>query len=235
MKRTRTVHSLGLEDLSQAVRYRRYLFELIEPYLGDSVVEVGAGLGDFAAQLTGRRRLVVTDSDPFCLRALRERLGARPEVEVRALDLPGEAATVAPVDSVVAINLLEHLEDDVGGLRALGSMALPGGNVVLLVPGYPALYGSFDRAVGHLRRYTPEALRRVVEAAGLEVAVLHPVNLLGGLAWWVAVRIGGRSRPTPVLLRLYDRVVVPLVRLSERRFTPPFGQSVICVASVPAA
>jgi SAM-dependent methyltransferase len=235
MKRTRTVHSLGLEDLSQAVRYRRYLFELIEPYLGDSVVEVGAGLGDFAAQLTGRRRLVVTDSDPFCLRALRERLGARPEVEVRALDLPGEAATVAPVDSVVAINLLEHLEDDVGGLRALGSMALPGGNVVLLVPGYPALYGSFDRAVGHLRRYTPEALRRVVEAAGLEVAVLHPVNLLGGLAWWAAVRIGGRSRPTPVLLRLYDRAVVPLVRLSERHFTPPFGQSVICVASVPAA
>jgi hypothetical protein len=107
--------------------------------------------------------------------------------------------------------------------------------VVLLVPGYPALYGAFDRAVGHRRRYTPETLRRVVEAAGLQVAVLHPVNLLGGLAWWAAVRIGGRARPTPVLLRLYDRVVVPLVRLSERRFTPPFGQSVICVASVPAA
>jgi SAM-dependent methyltransferase len=234
MKRTRTVHSLGLEDLSQAVRYRRYLFELIEPHLGDSVLEVGAGIGDFAAQLTGRRRLVVTDSDPFCLRALRERLGGRPEVEVRALNLPLEAATGAPVDSVVAINVLEHLEDDVGGLRALGSMALPGGNVVLLVPGYPALYGEFDRAVGHLRRYTPETLRRAVEAAGLQVAVLHPVNLLGGLAWWAAVRIGGRTRPTPVLLRLYDRVIVPLVRLSERRFAPPFGQSVICVAGVPA-
>jgi SAM-dependent methyltransferase len=234
MEHARTVHSLGLEELSQAVRYRRYLFGLVEPYLGDSVLEVGAGIGDFAAQLTGRRRLVVTDSDPYCVLELRRRLGGRPGVEVRALDLRDGAAVDPPVDSVVAINLLEHLADDVEALRSMAAMAVPGGNVVLIVPGYPALYGEFDRAVGHLRRYTPATLRRAVEAAGLEVAVLRPVNLLGGLAWWVAVRRGGRARPTPWLVKLYDRLVVPLVRLSERRFQPPFGQSVICVARVPA-
>jgi SAM-dependent methyltransferase len=230
---TRTVHSLGLEDLSMAVRYRRYLYELLEPYLGDSVLEVGAGLGDFAAQLAGRRRLVVTDSDPFCVWSLRERLGDRPEVEVRALDLQGEATIGAPVESVVAINVLEHLEDDEHALAAMRSVVLPGGRVLLLVPGYPALYGEFDLAVGHLRRYTPAALRHAVEAAGLHVEVLRPVNLLGGLAWWAAVRMGGRARPTPTLVKLYDRVIVPLVRASERRFDPPFGQSVICVARVP--
>jgi SAM-dependent methyltransferase len=152
----------------------------------------------------------------------------------RPLELPGEVAMGAPVDSVVAINLLEHLEDDVAALRSIRSAAVPGGNVVLIVPGYPALYGEYDRAVGHLRRYTPDTLRQAVEAAGLRVAVLRPVNLLGGLAWWAAVRMGGRARPTPMLVRLYDRLVVPLVRLSERRFEPPFGQSVICVARVPA-
>jgi SAM-dependent methyltransferase len=166
---TRTVHSLGLEDLSMAVRYRRYLYELLEPYLGDSVLEVGAGLGDFAAQLAGRRRLVVTDSDPFCVWSLRERLGDRPEVEVRALDLQGEATIGAPVESVVAINVLEHLEDDEHALAAMRSVVVPGGRVLLLVPGYPALYGEFDLAVGHLRRYTPAALRHAVEAAGLHV------------------------------------------------------------------
>jgi SAM-dependent methyltransferase len=234
MNRTHAVHTLGLEELSQAVRYRRYLFELIEPHLGDSVLEVGAGIGDFAAQLTGRRRVIVTDSDPVCLSALRERLGGRPEVTVRALELPGEVAIGAPVDSVVAINILEHLEDDLGALRDLRAAVVPGGTVVLLVPGYPALYGEYDRAVGHLRRYTPATLRRVVEAAGLRVEVLRPVNLLGGLAWWAAVRMGGRARPTPILVKLYDRAVVPLVRFSERLVKPPFGQSVICVASVPA-
>jgi SAM-dependent methyltransferase len=228
-----TIHTLGLEDLSEAIRYRRYLFDLIEPYLGDSVLEVGAGLGDFAAQLTGRKRLVVSDSDPFCLWALRARLGSRPEVEVRALDLFREIEVDPPVDSVVAINVLEHLEEDVRALKAMGSTVIAGGNVVLLVPGYPSLYGEFDRAVGHLRRYTPEALRQAVEAAGLQVTVLKPVNLLGGLAWWAAVRMGGRARPTPTLVKLYDQVIVPLVRASERRFDPPFGQSVICVARVP--
>jgi SAM-dependent methyltransferase len=233
MERTNVDHTLGLEELSQAVRYRRYLFELIEPHLGASVLEVGAGTGEFAAQLTGRRRVIVTDGDPGCVSALRERLGDRPEVTVAALDLPGEVAIGAPVDSVVAINVLEHLQDDVGTLRDLRGAVVPGGTLVLLVPGYPALYGEFDRAVGHLRRYTPATLRRAVEAAGLRVEVLRPVNLLGGLAWWAAVRVGGRARPTPVLVKLYDRFVVPLVRLSERLVEPPFGQSVICVARVP--
>ena len=228
-----TIHTLGLEDLSEAVRYRRYLYDLIEPHLGDSVLEVGAGLGDFAAQLTGRKRLVVSDSDPFCLWSLRARLGSRPDVEVRTLDLLGEVTFDLPVDSVVAINVLEHLEEDVRALKAMGSTVVAGGNLVLLVPGYPSLYGEFDRAVGHVRRYTPKALRRAVEAAGLQVTMLKPVNLLGGLAWWAAVRVGGRARPTPTLVKLYDRLIVPLVRASERRFDPPFGQSVICVARVP--
>src|SRR5215218_6631671 len=177
---TRTVHSLGLEDLSMAVRYRRYLYELLEPYLGDSVLEVGAGLGDFAAQLAGRRRLVVTDSDPFCVWSLRERLGDRPEVEVRALDLQGEATIGAPVESVVAINVLEHLEDDEHALAAMRSVVVPGGRVLLLVPGYPALYGEFDLAVGHLRHYTPAALRHAVAAAGRPGQAVRPRRRAAG-------------------------------------------------------
>ncbi|HEY9379547.1 MAG TPA: glycosyltransferase, partial [Jiangellaceae bacterium] len=119
-----TIHTLGLEDLGAAVRYRRYQFELIEPHLGDSVLEVGAGLGDFAAQLTGRTRLVVADSDPLCLWSLRARFGSRPEVEVRALDLLREVGVDPPVDSVVAINVLEHLEEDVRILKAMGSTVI---------------------------------------------------------------------------------------------------------------
>jgi hypothetical protein len=103
---------------------------------------------------------------------------------VRTLDLLGEVAFDLPVDSVVAINVLEHLEQDVRALKAMGATVVAGGNLVLLVPGYPSLYGEFDRAVGHVRRYTPKALGQAVEAAGLQVTVLKPVNLLGGLAWW---------------------------------------------------
>jgi hypothetical protein len=114
----------------------------------------------------------------------------------------------------------------------MAAAAVPGGSVVLMVAGYPALAGAYERAVGQ-RRYTPDSLRTVVEQAGLTVERLAPVNLLGGLAWWLAVRVGGVARPTPALVSLYDRVVVPAERLIERRAEPPFGQSLLCVARVP--
>jgi SAM-dependent methyltransferase len=227
-----TIHTLGLEDLTAARRYRRYLFGQLAPYLGQDVLEVGAGLGDFSAQLLDRERLVVTDSDPVCLRALEERFSGRPGVEVIAGD---HLKVEPPVDTVVAIHVLERMADDVAALRGMAGAAVPGGRLLLLVAGYPQLAGPFDRALGHLRRYTPDGLRAAVEAAGLVPEVVRPVNLLGGLAWWAAVRVGRQGRPTPALVRLYDRLVIPAERLLERRVRPGFGQSVLCVARVPQA
>jgi hypothetical protein len=97
---------------------------------------------------------------------------------------------------------------------------IPGGNLVLLVPGYPARTGAYDRALGPSRRYTPAGLRAAVEAAGLAVQVVRPVNLLGGIAWWAAVRMARQARPTPTLVDLYDRFVIPAERALECRLTP---------------
>jgi SAM-dependent methyltransferase len=227
-----TIHTLGLEDLATAHRYRRYLHGLVAPYLGRSVLEVGAGLGDFSAQLLDRDRLVVNDNDPICVRALDERFGERPGIEVLPADVL-KLKVEPPVDSVVALNVLERMDDDVAALRSMARAALPGGRVLLIVPAFPSLAGAFDDALGHLRRYTPDSLRAAVEAAGLIPEVIRPVNLLGGLAWWAAVRVGRQGRPTPALVNLYDRMVVPAERALERRVQPRFGQSILCVAQVP--
>ena len=72
-----------------------------------------------------------------------------------------------------------------------------------------------------------------MEAAGLQVARVRPVNFLGGIAWWLAVRRGGAGAPNPKLVWLYDHIVVPISRTVERFIRPPFGQSVLCVAEVP--
>jgi glycosyltransferase involved in cell wall biosynthesis/SAM-dependent methyltransferase len=227
-----TIHTLGLEDLATAHRYRRYLFGLLAPYLGRSVLEVGAGLGDFSTQLVDRDRLVVNDNDPICVRALDERFGERPGIEVVAADVL-KLKVEPPVDSVVAVNVLERVDDDVAALRSMATATLPGGRLLLVVPGYPSLAGAYDHALGHQRRYTPDSLRATVEAAGLFPEVVRPVNLLGGLAWWAAVRVARQARPTPALVRLYDRLVVPAERALERRVNPRFGQSILCVAQVP--
>lgn len=228
----------GLEDASgrHQQRYRAYQFELIARHCGPSVLEVGAGLGEFASQFTGLQRHVVTDVDPECVAHLGRRFADRPEVEARRLDLQGNANGAGPrVSTVVAINVLEHIEQDSAALASLAEMVEPGGTIVLWVPGYMQLYGDFDRAVGHVRRYTPATLRAAIVGAGLVPQQVHPVNLLGGVAWWLAVRRGGVGSPRPGLLRVYDRCVVPLTRALERRVTPPFGQSVLGVATVPTA
>ncbi len=213
-----------------ARRYRDYQLALIGPHLGESVLEVGSGLGDVSAMLTGARRLIVSDTDPACLDALRTRFAGDPRVDVLELDLDAEVALGEQVDSVLAMNVLEHIEDDVAALRALGRLLVPTGAVVLWVPAYPALYGDFDRMVGHYRRYTPASLRATVGAAGLVPELVRPVNLLGGIAWWAAVRRGGAGSASERLVRTYDRFVVPLTRALERHWCPPFGQSVLCVA-----
>jgi SAM-dependent methyltransferase len=231
----------GLEDGSGAHqrRYRAFQLELIAPHCGPSVLEVGAGLGEFAAQFTGEQfaglqRHVVTDVDPDAVARLAERFRDRPEVSARVLDLTdGPLEVGEPVSTVVAINVLEHIEDDADALRRLATLVEPGGRLVLWVPGYQQLYGEFDRAVGHVRRYTPDTLRSAIEAAGLRPTDVRPVNLLGGIAWWATVRRGGVGTPNPRLVSIYDRVVVPCTRFLERRITPPFGQSVLGVAVVP--
>ena len=225
----------GLEDAGAAEdrrRYRAYQLELIAPHCGSSVLEVGAGLGDFAAQLRGLDRVVVTDVDPDAVAAMARRFADRPEVEARRLDLddPATLELDQPVSAVVAINVLEHIEQDAEALRRLAGLVEPGGRVVMFVPGYMRLYGDFDRLVGHVRRYTPATLSAAFVRAGLRPVETRPVNLLGGLAWWATVRRGGVGTPDPRLVRAYDRWLVPTTRFLERRVRPPFGQSVLGVA-----
>ncbi len=218
----------------EAKNYRKYEFDMIAPWCGRSLLEIGSGLGDFSAQFEGRfDRLVVSDNDSYCVEQLRKRYEGREDVEVLKLALPCDIPVSAPVDTVVAMNVLEHIEKDTEALRCLSSALVPGGRVVLWVPGYQQLYGDFDRKVGHVRRYTPATLSHAVQEAGLEIEVCKPINFLGGLAWWFAVRKGGAGYPDPKLVRIYDRTVVPLTRAIERVVTPPFGQTVLCVARRP--
>lgn len=231
-----TGRSLEDESEQDQQRYRRYQLELISRHCGPSVLEVGAGLGEFATLFTGLERHVVTDVDPACVAHLERRFAARPDVEALQLDLQGATPEAGPpVSTIVAVNVLEHIDEDSAALRALTTMVEPGGNIVVWVPGYMQLYGDFDRRVGHVRRYTPATLRTAIVGAGLVPTEVRPVNMLGGIAWWLAVRRGGVGPPRPAVRRGYDRVLVPVTRALESRWTPPFGQSVLGVAAVPAS
>ena len=227
------LQSETLEDLVEARHYRRWLVDLALPHLGDDPLEVGSGLGHYAADwaAAGVPRWTASEADPGRLAQLRTRFAGDPVVRVRELSVPVEQT--AQHSAVVAYNVLEHIPDDVAALRAFAGLLRPGGRVVLVVPAFPSAMSRFDLAIGHQRRYRRRTLRTAAEDAGLRVEVLHHVNAVGLLGWYVAVKaLRGRPR-AGLLLTAYDRGVVPWLRRVEARTPPPFGQSLFLVARRP--
>jgi SAM-dependent methyltransferase len=218
----------------EAKNYRQYELDMVAPHVGRSMLEIGSGLGHFAEAFLPRLdRLVASDFDPYCVEQLKKRFAGRDDIDVLQFGLPTEIPIGDKVDTVVMMNVLEHIEEDVEALRSLAKVTVPGGRIIIWVPGYMQLYGDFDRKVGHVTRYTPKTLAATVTGAGLGIETLKPINFLGGIAWWVAVRRGGAGYPDPKLVKIYDRTVVPMTRAIERVVRPPFGQTVFCVARVP--
>src|SRR5919198_278074 len=159
-----------LDRMSSARNYNAWLLERARPYLGARVVDVGAGIGTFTVEL-GRfaDSVVALEPDPEEASVLRSRFAGDERVSVlqcTAAELPVDEARF---DAAICFNVLEHVPDDVGALRAVHSRLRPGGHLLLLVPAHPALYGETDRAVDHVRRYDRETLRRAAETAGFEL------------------------------------------------------------------
>jgi SAM-dependent methyltransferase len=218
-----------LEDLRTAVNYRRWLCSLGVPFFGDDVLEIGSGLGYYAADWADMGvRITASEADPARLAHLTETFAGDPRVRVRELAVPIEEE--ADYSTVVAYNVLEHIPDDVAALRAFRGLLRPDGAVVLIVPAFQGAMSRFDRAIGHQRRYTRAALSAALGQAGLHVERCHYVNAPGLLAWYVGMRLlGGRPKEGP-LLTVWDRAVVPVERRIERYVRMPFGQSVFAVA-----
>ena len=222
-----------LEILAAAPRYNAWMFEVIAPFLGRRILEVGAGIGNMSQEFlrTSPELLVVTDTDEFYRRRLTERFGTRPEVVVEALTMP-DASAVARflphrIDTAIALNVVEHIEDDVGTLAAMRSLLVPSGRVIILVPALQAIYGELDRQLGHFRRYGRATLGAAFRRAGLTVEHLFWFNRVGVLGWWFNGRVRRVTRIPLEQLRGFDRMV-PLLRL-ERYLPLPFGQSLIAV------
>lgn len=217
-----------LEDLREAVNYRRWLAALAVPWLGDDALEIGSGLGDHAAEWASLGvGITASEADPGRLAYLRSRFDGDGRVAVREVRVPIDVT--AEHSAVVAVNVLEHIQDDVRALRSFRGLVREGGHVVIVVPAFPFAFSRFDAEIGHFRRYRRGSLRAAMEAADLEVVHIRYVNSVGLIAWFIAMRVL-RMRPgRGASLRLYDRLVVPLVRRVEQLGAPPFGQSVLAV------
>jgi SAM-dependent methyltransferase len=213
--------------MESAERYNAWLFSRARPHLGPRVLDVGAGIGTFTAFLAQTaNEVVAVEPDAEEASLLRGRFPGAPNVTV----VHGTAADADGMfDAALCFNVLEHVPDDVGALRAVHDRLKPGGRLVVLVPAHPALYGAVDRAVDHVRRYDRATLRRSLGDADFGVIELRHVNPVGAAGWLVSSKLLRRDEIPTGPLALYDRLVPVFRALDALRL--PFGLSLWAVAT----
>jgi SAM-dependent methyltransferase len=221
-----------LESISGALnRYNQWMFVQVAPALGEDVLEVGSGIGNLSAFLTDRRRVCLSDVSATYLDILKNRFGQRENVSVHHWDLgtpAPEALQPGSFDTVICLNVLEHIQDDRAALQRMHRLLKPGGRLALLVPAHPFLYNGFDKGLDHFRRYNKHDLRRQLEESGFHVRKLWYFNALGALGWFVNGHLLRKTRLPSGQMKLFD-LLVPLLKL-ERLLPMPFGISVIALA-----
>jgi glycosyltransferase involved in cell wall biosynthesis len=225
-----------LDSLAGTKRFNRWMADTVRPWLGSRVLELGAGIGNMSQHLSrGRKTYVASDIDEEHMARLRVRFRGRPNLEVCKCDLC-DSTDFKPLlggfDSVVCLNVVEHVKDDLGALRNIFSALKPGGRAIILVPQDQKAYGTLDEVLGHYRRYSEAQLRARMEEAGFEVERMLHFNRVTRPGWRFNGQVLKRRSFSRFQLRVFD-TLVPLWRRIDRFFPWP-AVSVIAVGKVPS-
>lgn len=230
-------HLDALERMRALSPYYRWTRSLFAPWLGRRILDAGCGVGNFVEQVADDAELVLAvDLSPMNIDVLNRRFAHKNNVEVWQVDLDEQAAAVAAknIDTIVCLDVLEHVERDEVLLERFHQIVRPGGHLLVKVPACPWLYGSVDIASEHYRRYTPSELRRKAESAGWEVLKVKYMNVFGVLPYWLKSRVLKKPSTFSRTFKPWQlkamRAVMPIMQTLDGLVGPPVGQSAILVA-----
>jgi len=234
----RNVGHVTLMRMAKLEPYNRWLVSRFDHAVGRRVLEIGAGFGNITKHLRGRELVVASDLDPVAIEHLKGTFRDDRGVRVASYRFPLDAAALAEIraariDTIVCLNVLEHIEDDRATLADMYSLLEPGGRLVLLVPAFQRLYSSLDVHLRHFRRYEKDDLAQKVQEAGFELDDLRFANRPGIFGWWLNGKVL-RRRVLPRGQLLAFKFLMPLLKREEKR-PPSAGLSLIALATKPRA
>jgi glycosyltransferase involved in cell wall biosynthesis len=224
-----------LQSMRRARGLNKWILDQFRPYVGNRVLEAGCGIGNFTELLLDRERLLCLDNDRLYVEMLNWRLGHLENVSTIQFDLADLHGYTRlrdeVIDTIVCLNVLEHIAPDAAVLRAYYDLLQPGGHAIVLVPAHPSLYSPCDAALGHERRYTRVELHTKMQRAGFEVMSLEEFNRMGVPGWWVNKKLARRDL-NPRQMRAFEWLL-PLAKLVEALKVGP-GLSLIGVGRRPS-
>ena len=225
-----------LEAFSHADAFNRWLYQKISVYVHGNTLEIGSGIGNISSfLLKDQTQVSLSDLRPEYCRLLQNKFGHDPHLQrIYELDLSLENFSsehpelLEKFDTVIALNVIEHIADDLLGIRNAKTLLKNKGKLIILVPAGQWLYNSIDQELGHYRRYSKSGLRNLMETAGLEITDCRYFNAAAIFGWWFSGNILHEKIISPVKLNLYNRMI-PFFRLVDWFVTPFTGISVISV------
>jgi SAM-dependent methyltransferase len=223
-----------LELFARAVRWKGYWSCLMRPYVLGDVLEVGAGVGTNTGWLVnaGCRSWTALEPDGSLAQRLQRALSSGLPSPVRGAVKVGTLVDVPPdsrFDTILYIDVLEHIQDDRGELARASAHLRGGGHLLVLAPAHQWLFTPFDEALGHFRRYTRTTLQAAASADLVPEywAYLDAAGILASLTNRVLL---STATPTARQILTWDRLLVP----ASRWFLDPLlrrrvGKSVLAV------
>jgi SAM-dependent methyltransferase len=219
--------------MADAANYMSWILGAFGPYLRSPILEIGVGHGSYAKQLKELGPYIGVDIDADSVAEARKRF---PDLEFEVADITDTSfrEQLAPrgLESIICLNVLEHIEDHQSAVDSLAGTLQPGGHLLVIVPALEALYNDLDRLAGHHRRYRRDQMQELMGNAGLEVVKTDYFNSVGGLGWWVNRLKRHNSlndNAVNAQITFFDKWLVPISRGIDPITRSFFGQSVIAV------
>ena len=217
-----------LKTFALAHNYNKWIFDMILPHVGKRTLEVGCGTGNITGYLKDITNLTCLDREDAYIRHMRIDWQAINFICADISDKYIYQKFPEKFDTIVCINVLEHVENDVQSLKNIYDILDPGGKLILFVPAMSSLYGTMDRFLSHCRRYDKNGLSDKVKNAGFEIKKINYSNFPGIFGWYLNGRLLKRKKFSILQPLIFDKFV-PFIAKFEKIITPPAGMSLLCV------
>ena len=226
-----------LEAMSFAVNYHNWILEEFRPFLGKNIVEVGAGTGSFSELLLEGKPEILNLVEPSEMFEYLEQNLSQVKSDTKTYFYQAIFTEVCETiakqnkpDSIIYVNVMEHIEDDAAELNAIYKTLKPGGRCFIFVPALMSLYGEFDRKIGHFRRYRKEELEEKCAAAKFKIIKSKYFDFAGILPWYVKYKLLKSDSLESGAVNTYDKFVVPLISRFESYVKFPVGKNILMIA-----
>lgn len=227
-------HASWLPYMAKTENYNRWIFSQYKNYLGNSILDIGAGIGTFAEFIKRKKKITLLEISDDAIKKLKNKFKGLRNIKVIKGDLSKSASIKEmlkrKIDTVICLNTLEHVKNDIAMIRNIRKCLKLKGKLILYVPALKALFGTLDINVGHYRRYQKKEIEAALKKNRFCILKSKYVNSAGVLSWFLYSRILKRDKVKEKRILFYDKIFIPILSTLENIFPPPAGQSLLIIA-----